>query len=78
MADSEHLLVNWAKSFESCDDKFWTGKQVLEAKLHVRDSYAMGVNFADKEVKVPTDPCLKLLDIRLEVKLKNGDTLCLP
>jgi len=51
------------------DNKFW------RPKIHVRDSDAMGVNFADKEVKVLTDPCLKLLDIRLEVKLKNKDTL---
>ena len=70
IADANHLLVNWAKSFEGCDNG-----EVLEAQLHVRDSDNMGVNFADKEVKVLTSPCLKLLDIRVVVKLRNEDFL---
>ena len=65
IADSDHLLVNWAGSFVGCDNV-----EVFSAKLKMRSSEHVTIDFAVKHAKVRANPCLKLHDIAVEVEIK--------
>ena len=52
VADSEHLLVNWEKSFEDCNSS-----EVVSAQVHI-GSDRVDVAFAEKEAKIRANPCL--------------------
>ena len=67
VADSHHLLVNWAKSFEGCDSSV-----VESASVQTRSGVNKNVNFADNKAKIQANPCLKHLDIRMKVLVDGG------
>ena len=67
VADSHHLLVNWAKSFEGCDSSL-----VESASVQTRSGVNKNVNFADNEAKIQANPCLKHLNINIRVLMKGG------
>ena len=52
VAESDHLLVNWANSFEGCE-----GKSIQSANVEI-DRIKSFVNFENGEAKVKADPCL--------------------
>ena len=60
--DSEHLLVNWAKSFDSCN-----ASEILIAKVHT-GADAVEVAFAEKEAKIKANPCLTHPQISVSVQ----------
>ena len=53
VAESDHLLVNWANSFEGCDRE-----RIQNASVEIDDIKSI-VNFENGEAKVRADPCLK-------------------
>ena len=64
VADSDHLLVNWANSFEGCDRK-----SIQSASVEIDDIKSI-VNFENGKAKVRSDPCLKHI-VRVELKYFN-------
>ena len=62
VADSSHLLVNWADSFEECDIQ-----NVKSASIEIDNRKAMEVTFEDKKAKVPANPCVRHT-LRVELK----------
>ena len=64
VADSGHLLVNWANSFEGCDRE-----RIQSASVEI-DRIKSIVNFKDREAKVKADPCLKHM-IRVVLKYQQ-------
>ena len=66
VADSNHLLVNWEKSFEGCD--------TLSANVHIGHTI-IGVNIADKEAKIERDPCLTHTQITVRLQLDKENLL---
>ena len=65
VADSEHLLVNWEKSFEGCDSS-----EILNAKVHI-GSEKRDVTFSKKEARIRANPCLTHPPIKVKVLLKE-------
>ena len=65
VADSEHLLINWEKSFEGCNSR-----EVLSAQVHI-GSERVDVTFAEKEAKMKANPCLVHRRILVRVHLED-------
>ena len=66
VADSNHLLVNWEKSFEGCD--------TLSANVHIGGNI-VGRNIADKEAKIEINPCLAHTHITVKMQLDKANLL---
>ena len=69
VADSDHLLVNWRKSFEGCDSG-----EVQNAKVQI-GSEKIDVTFADKEAKIEANPCLTQPSIQVKLRLEFEEKL---
>ena len=69
--NSEHLLVNWAESFNHCDS---TG--VKSAIVEITCSNINEhVNFSDKEARIKANPCQTHLDIKVKLLIDGkGET----
>ena len=73
VANSTHLRINWANSFNKCDDI-----EVKSAKLRIRHKDYTATNkfiteripviFVEKQAIVKADPCLRHDNIRVELK----------
>ena len=64
VAESDHLLVNWANSFEGCERK-----SIQNASVEIDDIKSI-VNFENGKAKVRSDPCLKHM-IRVVLKYQQ-------
>ena len=67
VADSEHLLINWAKSFKGCNK---VQKATLQYKDHTSEVKSVELNFANKQARLETDPCYAHYDIKVIVEFK--------
>ena len=65
VADSEHLFVNWTKSFEGCDSS-----EVLNTNLYI-GSDVVEVTFCEGEAKIKANPCLRQPPISVRLQLEE-------
>ena len=68
VADLDHLLVDWTKSFENCNS---SKVQNAIVKVSGRNPMTQNVRFGEMKAKVMVDPCLHYR--KIELKLKYGD-----
>ena len=68
VADSDHLLINWAKSFEGCESKVFK-----TASVQTRSGVYERVKFAANEARIRANPCLKHLDIKIKAIVDEKD-----
>ena len=66
VADSDHLLVNWTKSFEGCDSS-----KVNSTKVHIGREVVEEVIFEKKTARVKANPCLKHLHISVRLNYEG-------
>ena len=62
VADSDHLRVNWEKSFDGCDNS-----KVHSATVRIGSSRKTVVLFGTNERVIRADPCRKHTSIRIEL-----------
>ena len=66
VGDSQHLLVNWEKSFEGCNSG-----EVQSANIEIYPRTIQEVAFAEKEAKVEANPFLMHPFIMVKLQLKE-------
>ena len=71
--DSEHLLVNWTKSFDGCDSN-----KVKSAKVHFGNEIKEEVDFEKGTASVKANPCLKHIQISVRLEDNEGTTVWSP
>ena len=71
--DSEHLLVNWTKSFDGCDSN-----KVKSAKVHFGSEIKEEVDFEKGTASVKANPCLKHIQISVRLEDNEGTTVWSP
>ena len=70
VADSENLLVNWEKSFESCNSS-----KVQRSLVTIPSFFPFEVKFDDKEAKVGVNPCWQQTDILMRLTYNGKEIL---